>query len=114
VKTKFDIDLAKEYCKFIEGAHSFKSMCKNREDKHDFISNVFYVKVKKRKEGIIDFEICANRFLHSMVRAIVGMMINVASGKISLKEFKTKFEKGEPLKIQYVPSNALILVKIIY
>jgi tRNA pseudouridine38-40 synthase len=114
LKTKFDIDLAKEYCKFIEGEHSFKQMCKNREDKHGFMSNIFYARIKKRKDYVIEFEICANRFLHSMVRAIVGMIIEVASGKISLKEFITKFEKGEPLKIQYVPSNALILDKIIY
>lgn len=114
LKTKFDIDLAKEYCKLIEGTHTFKSMCKNREDKHGFLSTVYYTKIKKRKDGIIEFEICASRFLHSMVRAIIGMMIKIASGKITLNEFKNKFQKGEPLKIQYVPSNALILDKIIY
>ena len=114
IKTKFDIDLAKEYCKFIEGIHSFKTMCKNREDRHDFMSIIYYTTLKKRRDGIIEFEICANRFLHSMVRAIVGMMLRIASGNISLKEFKTKFKKGEQLKIQYVPANALILDKIIY
>lgn len=114
IKTKFDIDLAKEFCKFIEGMHSFKSMCKNREDRHDFMSIVYYAKLKKRRDGVFEFEICANRFLHSMVRAVVGMMIKIASGKISLNEFKTKFKKGEQLKIQYVPANALILDKIIY
>lgn len=114
VKTKFDIDLAKEYCKFIQGVHSFRTMCKNRDDKHDFMSVVYYAKLKKRADGIIEFEICANRFLHSMVRAMVGMMLKIASGKISLKDFKTKFKKGEQLKIQYVPANALILDKIIY
>jgi tRNA pseudouridine38-40 synthase len=114
IKTKFDIDLAKEFCKFIEGMHSFKSMCKNREDRHDFMSIVYYATLKKRRDGILDFEICANRFLHSMVRAIVGMMLKIAAGKISLNEFKTKFKKREQLKIQYVPANALILDKIIY
>ncbi len=114
LKTKFDIDLAKEYCKLIEGTHPFRAMCKNREDKHEFMSTVYYARIKKRPDGIIEFEICASRFLHSMVRAIIGMMIKIASGKITLNEFKNKFEKGEPLKIQYVPSNALILDKIIY
>lgn len=114
LKTKFDIDLAKEYCKLIEGLHSFKSMCKNKDDKHNFMSFVYYAKVKKPGNDVIEFEICANRFLHSMVRAIAGMMINAASGKISINEFKKKFEKGEHLRIQYVPSNALILYKIIY
>jgi len=114
LKTKFDIDLAKEYCKFIEGLHSFKSMCKNKDDKHGFMSYIYYAKVRSRKNEVIEFEICANRFLHSMVRAVTGMMINIASKKISINEFKSKFEKGEQLRIQYVPSNALILYKIIY
>jgi tRNA pseudouridine38-40 synthase len=114
LKTKFDIDLAKEYCKLIEGTHSFKPMCKNKDDKHNFMSHVYYARTKKVNDDAYEFEICANRFLHSMVRAIVGMMVKVASGKISIKEFKNKFEKGEPLKIQYAPSNALILYKITY
>jgi tRNA pseudouridine38-40 synthase len=116
LKTRFDIDLAKEFCKILIGRHSFKSMCKNKSDKHGFMSDVYYANVKKQpgEDGVIAFEICASRFLHSMVRAIVGMMIKVASGSINIEEFKTKFIKGEQLRIQYVPSNALILDKIIY
>jgi tRNA pseudouridine38-40 synthase len=109
-----DIKAAGEFCKTIEGAHSFKSMCKNKSDEHDFMSIVYYAKLKKKKDNILEFEICANRFLHSMVRAIVGMLIRVGSGKTSLREFKEKFKKGETIKIQYVPANALILAKIIY
>jgi tRNA pseudouridine38-40 synthase len=113
-KGKFDIEKAKEFCKAIEGVHSFKTFCKNKDDKHGFQSNVFYAKLKKKKDNSIEFEICANRFLHSMVRAIVGMMLNVASSKTSIKEFKEKFIKGENIRIQFVPANALILAKIIY
>ena len=111
---KFDIDLAKEYCKLLEGNHSFRSFCKNKSDRHGFRSQVYYARVKKQIDGTILFEICANRFLHSMVRAIVGMMIKIASTKITLEDFKNKFSKGEQFRIQYVPSNALILDKIIY
>ncbi|RPI12607.1 MAG: tRNA pseudouridine(38-40) synthase TruA [Ignavibacteriae bacterium] len=114
IKTKFDIALAKEYCKLLTGIHCFRSLCKNDTDKHDFQADVKYVKVSRKRDGIIEFEICANRFLHSMVRAIIGAMIKVASGKMELKEFKNKFEKGEEIKAQYVRSNALFLYKIIY
>jgi len=44
-------------------------------------------------EQCLFLEIAANRFLHSMVRAIVGAMIAVASGKMSITEFKDKFKK---------------------
>jgi len=114
LKTRFDIDLAKDYCKLLSVTHSFRSLCKNKADRRDFMSHVYYAKIKKKRNGIYIFEICANRFLHSMVRAVVGLMLKVASSKLSLIEFKQKFNNGEPLKIQFVPSNALFLDRVIY
>lgn len=114
LKTKFDIDLAKDYCKLLVGNNDFRNYCKNKSDKHEFRSIVYYAKVSKQKNGIISFEICANRFLHSMVRALAGVLLMIAGNKLTVEEFKNKFIKGEPLKIQYVPSNALFLKKIFY
>lgn len=114
LKTKFDIDLAREFCKLLLGYRSFKSLCKNSSDKHDFMCDVKSVSVKKSSKGIIRFEITASRFLHSMVRAITGAMVYIAAGKLSINEFKSKFNKGEPVKIQYLPANALFLVKVKY
>lgn len=114
LQTDFDIEKAERFCKTISGYKSFKSLCKNAGDEHGFKCDVKYAKVKKLKGGIIKFEICASRFLHSMVRAIVGAMINIASGKLTLKEFNAKFKKGEEIKSQYVPANALFLVKVKY
>jgi len=114
VKTKFDIDLAKDFCKLLIGKHSFRSLCKNREDEHNYFCHVYNAKLRKLINGRAVFEITANRFLHSMVRAIAGTMIKIASGKLSIAEFKHKFKKGETLKIQYAPSNALVLHKINY
>jgi tRNA pseudouridine38-40 synthase len=114
IKTKFDIDLAKEFCKLLSGVHSFKGLCKNKTDEHGFLCKVKYAKLKKLRTGIIEFEICASRFLHSMVRAIAGTMIKIASKKLSIKEFQQKFKKGEEIRIQYVPANALFLAKVNY
>jgi tRNA pseudouridine38-40 synthase len=114
IKTKFDIDLAEEFCKLLIGYRSFKSLCKNKSDEYGYKCDVTYASVKKLKGGIIKFEIKASRFLHSMIRAVVGAMINVASGKISLKEFQSKFKKGEEIKSQYVPAKALFLTKVKY
>lgn len=117
LSTPFDIDLANKFCKLIIGNHSFKSFCKNKSDKHEFRAIVYKAKIMKQRNGLICFEICANRFLHSMVRALAGAMIKTASNKISLDEIKNKLYstgKGAELKIQYVPSKALFLKKIIY
>ena len=49
-----------------------------------------------------------------MVRAITGAMIKTATGRMPLEEFTEKFKKGDEIKIQYVPSNALFLSKVTY
>jgi tRNA pseudouridine38-40 synthase len=110
----FNIDKAKEFCKIITGYHSFKNYCKSKTDNHGFYAVVDYAKIKKLSRTGFVFEICANRFLHSMVRAIVGVMVMTATGKISIENFKKIFFKGEPIKIQYVPAKALFLKKVIY
>ena len=114
IKGSFDINIARKFCKIISGNHSFKALCKNKSDDHGFRSIVYKASVSKNKNGIIEFKICANRFLHSMVRALAGAMIKTATGKLSLEEFTEKFKKGDEIKIQYVPSNALFLSKVTY
>lgn len=114
IKNDIDIKKAQAFCKTLIGYKSFKSLCKNQTDEHDFKCDVKYAKVSRNSKGVIKFEICASRFLHSMVRAIVGAMIDIASGKMELNQFKQKFKKGEEIKLQYVPAKALFLVKVKY
>ena len=61
------------------------------------------------------FEITANRFLRNMVRAVVGTLVNVGRGKITLDDFrniiigKSRSDAGESMQ-----ANALFLEKIEY
>lgn len=114
VNYEIDLAAAEKFCKVITGAHSFKSLCKNKTDDHDFFCNVEYARLKKLKGGIYEFEIKANRFLHSMVRAVVGALLKTSSGKLKLSDFREKFRKGDEIKIQFVPAKALFLSKVIY
>ncbi|MBZ0203002.1 MAG: tRNA pseudouridine(38-40) synthase TruA [Ignavibacteria bacterium] len=111
---QIDVDLAKNFCKLLVGIHSFESLCKNKDDRHDFLCDVKYVKVKRINKTDISVEICASRFLHSMVRGIIGAMLSVSTGKMQIKDFAAKFKKGDKIKIQYVPANALFLLKVKY
>ena len=61
------------------------------------------------------FEITSNRFLRNMVRAVVGTLIDVGRGRLSLDDFrkvvegKRRTEAGESM-----PANALFLEDIKY
>ena len=61
------------------------------------------------------FEITANRFLRNMVRAVVGTLIDVGRGRLSIDDFrkviegKRRTEAGESM-----PAHALFLEDITY
>ncbi len=69
----------------------------------------------KEENGLLIFTISADRFLRNMVRAIVGTLLDVGKGKISLEEFdqviksKTRSNAGFS-----VPACGLYLTKVEY
>jgi tRNA pseudouridine38-40 synthase len=61
------------------------------------------------------FKITADRFLRNMVRAIVGTVLEVGYGKISIDEFKAIIESKERCKAGLsAPASALFLVDVGY
>lgn len=63
----------------------------------------------------IRFTISSNRFLRGMVRKIVGTILMVGKGKISLQEFQDTVTEKKEFRIHHLaPPNGLFLSKIKY
>jgi tRNA pseudouridine38-40 synthase len=61
------------------------------------------------------FEISAASFLHNMVRAAVGSMVDVAQGRMTLEEFAEGLVSGERRRMgQTAPARGLALVGVRY
>lgn len=61
------------------------------------------------------FEITANRFLRNMVRAIVGTLLEVGRGRLTIDDVRRIIEKKDRCSAgESVPGNALFLVDIEY
>ncbi len=61
------------------------------------------------------YEVKANRFLRGMVRGLVGTMLKVGRGLISLDDFKQIIEAKDCTKANFnTPANGLFLVKVTY
>lgn len=73
---------------------------------------------KYEKEGgseCLVFTITANRFLRNMVRAIVGTLLEVGKGKLSVEEFCAIIEKKNRCSAgMSVPAQGLFLVDVAY
>ncbi|MEG1555839.1 MAG: tRNA pseudouridine(38-40) synthase TruA [Bacteroidales bacterium] len=69
----------------------------------------------KEEKGELVFEITANRFLRNMVRALVGTLLEVGKGKMTISEFQVIINKKDRCKAGVsVPAHALFLEKIRY
>ncbi len=76
------------------------------------ITNAFW---EELESGCWRFTITANRFLRNMVRAIVGTLIEVGRGKMTIEQFRQVIEqKNRCLAGESVPGHALFLVDIQY
>ena len=66
-------------------------------------------------DGQWRFTITANRFLRNMVRAIVGTLMEVGRGKMSIEQLRNVIEAKDRCRAgDSVPGNALFLVDVKY
>ena len=67
------------------------------------------------RSGGLAFEITANRFLHHMVRFLVGTMLDIASGKKDLGLITSLLESGDNSTVSPpAPAHGLYLEKVEY
>lgn len=113
---KYDLDLQamNEAANLILGEHDFESFCKYEAEVDHYRCTV----IKSGWEQIsakIVYEVGANRFLHGMVRALVGTMIDVGRGSISVKEFKEIMAAKDRQKAgMAAPPHGLFLEEVVY
>ncbi len=83
---KDDIDILKmqEASSLIMGIHDFESFCQAGSDVKHYNCDVHKV-LWHEKGDRIHFDIIANRFLHNMVRILVGTFINIGNGTLNQK-----------------------------
>lgn len=110
-----NIALLNECATFLVGNHDFRSFCKKDSPMKDYHCTVF--SAEWNEEGnYLRFRICANRFLHGMVRALVGTMIDVARGYFTLEEFCSLVDSQQPgtKRMLFAPAKGLCLVEVLY
>ena len=67
------------------------------------------------QDGLLVFRIKADRFLRNMVRAIVGTLLEVGKGKMSLDEFQSIIERKDRCSAgESVPAQGLFLQEVAY
>ncbi|MEN9699173.1 MAG: hypothetical protein RLZZ301_371 [Bacteroidota bacterium] len=114
LQTPLDVEAMNEAAHYLLGTQDFASFAKSHSDVKTTICEVFSAKWFHEHDQLV-FEICANRFLRNMVRAIVGTLVEVGSGKLSPAEIQTVLNaKDRSEAAVSVPAQGLFLWKIEY
>lgn len=111
--TDLDIEKMQKASKALIGKHDFSTF----KSKSEVISSVRTIKKLeiRRKGEYMFFTIEADGFLYKMVRAIVGTLLEVGRGKMTIGKFKETVKSGIRSKAgNTVPAHGLCLLRVKY
>jgi tRNA pseudouridine38-40 synthase len=111
---KLDFDLMNQAASLLLNYSDFTSFSKTGTDVKTNNCKIMHAEWKNVNDVWI-FTIKADRFLRNMVRAIVGTLLEVGSGKIDLEDFKEIIESKNRSNAGWsVPAHGLALVRLEY
>ena len=113
---KYDLNLAamNQVAHLLCGDHDFESFCKYEAEVSHYRCTVVHSGWTVQG-GLLVYEIRANRFLHGMVRALVGTMVDVGRGYTRVDEFPAIMEAKDRRKAgMAAPARGLFLEEVKY
>lgn len=111
---ELDIHKMIKACELLFKHVDFECFSKVNTDVRTFNCKITEANWKQNGNQLI-FTIKADRFLRNMVRAIVGTMVNIGLGKVSIAEFEKIIESKDRNKAGFsVPAHGLYLVHVSY
>jgi len=110
----FDLKKMNEAAAILLEYNDFTSFSKLHTDAKNNFCTITKAGWEQRGDELV-FTITANRFLRNMVRAIVGTLLDVGCGKISLENFRKIIEEKNRCSAGVsVPAEGLYLVGVEY
>jgi len=111
----FDIEKAKQLFPLLKKYNDFRSMCLKPDTHNHTLCTIEYATLESLPDGRFCFEIKANRFLRGMVRLLVGRLLDIGTGKISIQEFENCLQTGERVEHHTLAyPQGLYLAKVEY
>jgi tRNA pseudouridine38-40 synthase len=111
-----NLSLFNELAAEVAKATDFAAFCKTNGSATTSICTIHRAEwMYKPDEAVLEFHITANRFLRGMIRLLVGAMLHVYRGKMTMAQFEDALQKQRPLPFPLsVEANGLMLYGIKY
>ncbi|MCF7822532.1 MAG: tRNA pseudouridine(38-40) synthase TruA [Candidatus Marinimicrobia bacterium] len=115
VRFPLSMDILESLSRQILGVHDFSSFCYAQSETENMTCNISKARWEKDADGVIRFTVKADRFLHHMVRMLVGSMVEVARGKWEIGKFTKLLENPDRQNHTVTAApQGLALIKVSY
>lgn len=109
-----DIKTMNQAAALLIGKHDFECFSRVKTEVNNFYCDITIANWVLEGDNLT-FHIRANRFLRGMVRAIVGTLLNVGLGKITVAQFEEVINSKDRKKAgAAAPAQGLFLTKVVY
>lgn len=111
-----DVSLLQQGAALVPGEHSFRAFAKAGQEERGHECQVTRAVWVPWGEMGVAFEITANRFLHHMVRYLVGTMVEVAWGRRPVEEMQELMTDPDTVRVTSPPAppQGLFLSRVHY
>lgn len=114
-RPNLNIELMNEACQRLLRHSDFQSFAKARADVTNFHCRLDFAYWTYTNADCLTFHIKANRFLWGMVRTIVGTMLGIGQGRLSLDHFEQVIlARDRTVAGRAAPANGLYLIEVGY
>ncbi len=109
-----DMALMNQAAQKLLGEQNFESFSKVKTEVNTFICTINEARWEKQNDSLV-FHVTANRFLRGMVRALVGTLLDVGLGKLTVTDFVNIIESRDRKQAgRAVPAHGLYLTRVVY
>ena len=115
VRYPLQISRLHELSEHVLGEHDFSSFCYAGTETENMVCNLMTATWDIQPSGVMKLTIAGDRFLHHMVRMLVGSMIEVARGKWDKDHFIGLLKNpSRQAHVITAPANGLALIRVSY
>jgi tRNA pseudouridine38-40 synthase len=111
---KLDIALLHEAAEVLKEYRDFETFSKRNSQVRTYMCDIRESRWTEEEDRIV-YNVTANRFLRGMVRGLVGTMLRVGRGKLTMEQFRAAIESKNCANADFaVPPQGLFLMKVAY
>lgn len=109
-----DLPVMKQAAELFVGAHDFASFAAHGGQRENTVRQIYGCRWRSIGHRLI-FDVEGNGFLHHMVRNMVGTLLDLGRGQMSLADFEALFTSRDRTQAGFTaPAHGLILIKVNY